>query len=219
VTVNYEHAESVIETIYGSSTLHCYSFGPHEEDNVLVVDCLDRGSPDRPLIRIQSACYTGEIFRSTDCDCHEQLDVSLTRIHDEGGALIYMICDGRGAGLLTKVRGLALGRSEGLDTHDAYAALGVEVDPRDYTRVNTVASALGLQKVRLLTNNARKVEGLQKAGVDVVREPLEIPPTAASLPYLRTKATKMDHLLNLESEQPESGSETDPTQSIDQQLE
>ena len=78
---------------------------------------------------------------------------------------------------------------------------------------------LGIKHVRLLTNNARKVEGLQKAGVDVVREPLEIPPTAASLPYLRTKATKMDHLLNLESEQPESGSETDPTQSIDQQLE
>ena len=117
ISEQFEHAVSPIDTTYGRAKLHCFCFGPHEEDNVLVFDCLDRLDGDqRPLVRVQSACYTAEIFRSTDCDCHEQLDRSMARIHAEGGALAYMICDGRGAGLLTKIRGLALGVDEGL-TH------------------------------------------------------------------------------------------------------
>lgn len=146
-------------------------------------------------MRVQSACYTAEIFRSTDCDCHGQLEQSLIRIHAEGGALIYMICDGRGAGLLTKVRGLSLGQSDGLDTHDAYVSLGVPTDPRDYGRVASALAHLGVRRVRLLTNNPRKIEGLVQHGIDVQDERLLIPPTAYSEPYLKTKASKMGHIL------------------------
>lgn len=192
----FQHAASPLETAYGSSTLHCFAFGDHEEDNVLVVDCLDRVAPGGyPTLRVQSACYTAEIFLSTDCDCHGQLHESLRRIHEDGGAVVYMICDGRGAGLLTKVRGLALGHSAGLDTHDAYTELGVETDPRRYDRVAIVLRQLGLTNVILLTNNPRKIDGLRENGITVHDERLLIPPTAASEPYLRTKASKMGHLL------------------------
>jgi GTP cyclohydrolase II len=192
-----QHACTPFKSQYGVGTFHCFSWGPHEEDNILalVVDSSD--APAR-LVRVQSACYTAEIFRSTDCDCHEQLDTSLRRIHAEGGAVVYMLCDGRGAGLLTKVRGLALTASEGMDTADAYHHLGVELDPRDYRRVAVVLQGLGLMDIQLLTNNPRKVEGLLREGIQVTREPLLIPPTADSRPYLAAKQRKLGHMLDVD---------------------
>lgn len=192
----FSHEHAPFTTRYGESTLRCLSFGRHEEDNVLVVDCLDRSVSPNPLTRVQSACYTAEIFRSLDCDCHEQLETSLELVHQHGGMLVYMICDGRGAGLLTKVKGLALGASQGLDTHDAYIAMGVEPDPRDYARAAEAIRALGVRQVRLLTNNPRKIDGLLQQGLSVERQPLEIPATRHSFPYLDTKASKMGHMIN-----------------------
>lgn len=192
----FEHAACALETTYGQSQLHCFSYGEHEEDNLLVIDCLDRvpyGAS--PLVRVQSACYTAEIFRSTDCDCHGQLTQSLSRIHSEGGALVYMICDGRGAGLLAKVKGLALGDSEGLDTHDAYVRLGVPTDPRQYSRVAEILAHLGLDELRLMTNNPRKTQGLRDHGLSVSDERLIIAATSGSASYLATKRDKMGHLL------------------------
>lgn len=148
------------------------------------------------LCRIQSACYTAEIFRSLDCDCHEQLELSLTRIQSEGGLLIYVLSDGRGAGLLTKIRGLELGRIEGLDTSDAYTRLGVAQDPREYSRAAYVLRHMEITRVRLLTNNPRKIEGLAICGIQVERESLEIQATPNSAPYLQTKAKKMGHMLS-----------------------
>ncbi len=182
-----------LQTHYGTFEFHCFALGPHEEDNVLCQ--VKRPLSSRALVRVQSACYTAEIFRSTDCDCHEQLDTSLRRVAAEGGVLIYMLCDGRGAGLLNKVRGLALGQSDGLDTHDAYQRMGISLDDRSYERAAHILHTLGIQQVRLLTNNPRKSNGLTQYGIDVVREPLEIPATSASSPYLRTKARKMGHLI------------------------
>ena len=191
-----ESASTALKSLYGDSTLHCFSFGQHEEDNILVIDCLDRVNGEAvPLVRVQSACYTAEIFRSTDCDCHQQLHRSLQRIHAEGGLLVYMLCDGRGAGLLIKVRALAAWHTAGIDTHDAYLDQGVDVDPRSYERVLHVLQELGLQRIRLLTNNPRKVDGLA-AGLNITREPLEVEPTDDSRPYLETKAMKMGHLLD-----------------------
>ena len=197
--ISAERASTPLESSYGGSTLHCFSFGDHEEDNILAIDCLDRiERTSHPLVRVQSACYTAEIFRSTDCDCHEQLHQSLERIHAEGGVLVYMLSDGRGAGLLVKVRSLAMWHSSGTDTHDAYVTQGINVDPRSYERVLQVLLALGLRSIRLLTNNPRKLEGLS-AGLNVVREELQIAPTRTSRPYLETKATKMGHLLDPQS--------------------
>jgi GTP cyclohydrolase II len=193
VNVAFQRAVTPLETIYGTGALHCYTFGNHEEDNVLVVSAGDYLAST--LVRVQSACYTGEIFRSTDCDCHEQLDRSLKLIHDRGGLFIYMIADGRGAGLLTKIRGLDLTAREGLDTYEAYDRLGVAPDPRRYDCVGTVLRDLGLESVQLLTNNPRKIEGLDAEGISVQRVPIEIPPTAGSESYLRAKQ-RFGHLLS-----------------------
>lgn len=191
----FEHESCEFKSKYGISTLHVYSFGPHEEDNVLCLEVpRSRGSSEPPLVRVQSACYTAEIFRSTDCDCHEQLHESLERVHDEGGYVVYMICDGRGAGLLTKIRGLSLGDTEGLDTFEAYERLGVSPDPREYSRVAQVLKDLGVTRLRLLTNNPRKIEGLGKSGLDVERTPLVIEATPDSWSYLKTKQEKFGHL-------------------------
>ncbi|WP_170970245.1 hypothetical protein [Nocardioides jishulii] len=194
----FEHASCDFVSHYGSGSLHVYSFGEHEEDNILCIEV--PAAPDGetdvafPLVRVQSACYTAEIFRATDCDCHEQLHESLVRVHRDGGLVVYMICDGRGAGLLTKVRGLALGDTQNLDTWDAYEALGVEPDPRDYSRVAAVLKDRGLQSLRLLTNNPRKIVGLEEVGFDVEHVSLKIDATTSSLPYLITKQRKFGHL-------------------------
>lgn len=183
-----------LKTAYGTFDFHCFSWSSHEEDNIL---CLSNSieSSTAPLCRLQSACYTAEIFRSLDCDCHEQLEASLNCIATHGGLLIYLLCDGRGAGLFTKTLGLELGRTEGLDTSDAYARLGVSQDPREYSRAAAVLRHFGVHRVRLLTNNPRKISGLQENGIAVQREELEIAATSESAPYLRTKALKMGHLL------------------------
>jgi GTP cyclohydrolase II len=108
-----------------------------------------------------------------------------------------MLCDGRGAGLLTKVRALALNANQGLDTAAAYEHLGVTLDPRDYERAATALGALGLTDIRLLTNNPRKLDGLAAAGLRVTREPLIVEPTPDSKPYLLAKQQKLGHLLGL----------------------
>lgn len=195
----FERASCAFKSHYGRATLHVYAFGAHEEDNILCIEVpKPSGQPrnDGPtIVRVQSACYTAEIFRSTDCDCHEQLHTSMERVFRDGGVVVYMICDGRGAGLLTKIRGLALGDALGLDTHDAYMKLGVPVDPREYLRVALVLKDLGVQQMRLLTNNPRKIDGLVAEGLLVERLPLEISPTDDSRPYLHAKQRKMGHLL------------------------
>ena len=193
---SYIHERTTICTVYGTFHLHCFAWGQHEEDNVLVLEAKAGVESTRPLVRVQSACYTAEIFRSLDCDCHAQLAQSLELISEAGGLLIYMLCDGRGAGLLNKIRGMELAHTQGLDTHDAYQALRIPTDPRSYERVAEILREMEYPRVSLLTNNPRKVEGVKGQGLDVVRKPLEIRSTDHSRPYLQTKALKMGHLLS-----------------------
>lgn len=190
---SFQKATTKLETHFGDFDFFCYSWDKHEEDNILCLSNLK--SKENVLTRIQSACYTAEIFRSLDCDCHEQLEESIKRISKEGGIVVYMLCDGRGAGLLNKVKGLELGRTKGLDTSDAYKELNIPQDPREYSRVVEVLNDLQVSSIRLLTNNPRKVEGVVSAGIKVVREPLEIPATEHSKPYLQTKTLKMGHMM------------------------
>lgn len=182
-----------ISTRYGDFDLYCFSWSEHEEDNILTLK--GRDLVGSPLVRIQSACYTGEIFASTDCDCHAQLEESLTKIGANGGLFIYMLRDGRGAGLRTKVKALRLMHDAGLDTADAYDALQVPRDPRTYEQASYVLEFFALREIRLLTNNPRKVAALEESGISVSRISLEIPATRGSAPYLRTKAYKMGHYL------------------------
>lgn len=190
----FELETTTIETKFGDFIFHCFSWGEHEEDNILVLQ--NKNIKSVPLVRIQSACYTAEIFRSLDCDCHAQLSKSQQLIAEQGGYLIYMLCDGRGAGLLNKVRGLELGRLHGMDTSEAYKHLNIEQDPRSYSRVSEVLNHFKLKEIRLLTNNPRKIDGITSSGIKVIRNPLEIESTTSSAPYLKTKALKMGHMLS-----------------------
>jgi GTP cyclohydrolase II len=185
---------SPIRTKYGEFTICVFSWSDNEQDNVLTL-MPSTTCAQSPLVRIQSACYTGEIFESLDCDCHWQLETSLAAIQNEGGVFIYMLRDGRGAGLLTKIRGLSLSHKLGIDTADAYRKLGVPSDPRDYAQPVYILNHFGMSSLRLLTNNPRKVDWLVNSGFDVERVRLESKPTYYNRDYLRAKALKLGHLM------------------------
>jgi GTP cyclohydrolase II len=190
-----EVATSPLRTKYGDFSLHVFSWSENEQDNVLALTTAEFDKLNKPLVRVQSACYTGEIFESLDCDCHWQLETSLGQIAERGGIFVYMLCDGRGAGLLTKIRGMHLTASTGIDTADAYEKLGVELDPRNYERVGFILKYFNKNKCTLLTNNPRKIEGLVQHGIAVERESIESVPTEDNRSYLEAKAKKLGHLL------------------------
>jgi len=155
--------------------------------------------PDDPvLVRVHSECLTGDAFGSLRCDCGEQLHAAMRAIADNGrGVLLYMRQEGRGIGLLNKLRAYEL-QDQGLDTVEANERLGFPADLRDYGIGAQILCDLGVRKLRLLTNNPRKLVGLRGHGLEVVeRVPLEIPPTPNNREYLRAKKEKLGHLLDL----------------------
>jgi GTP cyclohydrolase II len=148
-----------------------------------------------PLIRIHSECLTGDVFHSLRCDCRSQLELALDQIVAEGrGLLIYEHQEGRGIGLLNKLRAYEL-QDEGLDTVQANEQLGFDADLRDYALPAAILRYFRISEVRLLSNNPEKVAALEKAGIKVVeRAPIIAPPLATTADYLRTKRDKMGHL-------------------------
>ncbi len=152
------------------------------------------------LVRLHSQCLTGDVFSSQRCDCGEQLDASLQMIEQAGsGVLVYMFDEGRGIGLLNKIRAYAL-QDEGSDTVEANHALGFAADMRDYRSGAHILFDLGAREVRLMTNNPDKVAALEKFGLKVVeRVAVDIPPRDANRRYLDTKRTKFGHLLSVVS--------------------
>jgi GTP cyclohydrolase II len=147
------------------------------------------------LVRIHSQCLTGDVFHSLRCDCRQQLELSLSMITDEGaGILIYEQQEGRGIGLMAKLQAYEL-QDAGLDTVEANERLGFKNDYRDFTLPAEMLKALGVTRVRLLSNNPDKVEALERAGVRVVeRVPCEVTPSPHAEEYLKTKKEKMGHL-------------------------
>jgi GTP cyclohydrolase II len=152
-----------------------------------------------PLVRLHSECLTGDVLGSLRCDCGEQLDEALSLIGQaECGVLLYLRQEGRGIGLVNKIRAYAL-QDSGLDTVDANLALGLPVDRREYASAAAILRSLGLAEVRLLTNNPLKQGALERHGVQVVeRVPLIAPPNPLNQGYLETKANRMGHLLAVE---------------------
>jgi 3,4-dihydroxy 2-butanone 4-phosphate synthase/GTP cyclohydrolase II len=160
------------------------------------------------LVRVHSECLTGDVFHSLRCDCGEQLDMALQCIAaEERGVLLYMAQEGRGIGLLNKLRAYEL-QETGLDTVEANLQLGFPADARDWGIGNQILADLGLSTIRILTNNPRKLTGLEGFGLTVVEQvPIEVPPNAENLRYLDTKRDKLGHRLhhqNLKFE-PEDG--------------
>ncbi|MGI6100408.1 MAG: bifunctional 3,4-dihydroxy-2-butanone-4-phosphate synthase/GTP cyclohydrolase II [Lentisphaerae bacterium] len=157
----------------------------------------DLHSPDTPpLVRVHSECMTGDVFHSARCDCGRQLDAAMRMIEEAGrGLVLYMRQEGRGIGLANKMDAYAL-QEQGLDTVEANKKLGFAEDLRDYGVGAQILADLGLRKIRLMTNNPRKVVGLQGYGLEIVeRVPLVIPPSRFNQRYLDTKKNKMGHLL------------------------
>ncbi len=151
---------------------------------------------DAPLVRVHSECFTGDLLGSLRCDCGPQLRSALARMAaDGGGVLLYLAQEGRGIGLVNKLRAYAL-QDEGLDTLDANRALGWDADERRFLAAATMLEHLGINRIRLLTNNPDKVASLAACGVDVAsREPHSLPPNGVNDAYLATKASRFGHLL------------------------
>jgi 3,4-dihydroxy 2-butanone 4-phosphate synthase/GTP cyclohydrolase II len=153
--------------------------------------------PDVPtLVRIHSQCLTGDVFGSTKCDCGQQLRRAMEMIEREGrGVIVYQLQEGRGIGILNKIRAYAL-QDEGADTVEANERLGLAIDLRDYRQCAEVILDLGVRRARVMSNNPQKIRALRDAGLEVVeRVPLEVEPTSAAVHYLRTKKKKLGHLL------------------------
>src|SRR5712672_299750 len=150
-----------------------------------------------PLLRIHSQCFTGEMLGSLRCDCNAQLELAMRAIAEEGrGLLIYEYQEGRGIGLMAKLRAYAL-QDAGLDTVDANHALGFPTDCRDFSLPAAILHELGIRRIRLLSNNPYKAMALSAAGIAVSQVPCEVAPTPYSLSYLRAKKEKMGHHLGL----------------------
>ena len=158
----------------------------------------DLSKEDAPLVRVHSECMTGDVFGSLRCDCGPQLHAAMSMVERAGcGVVLYMRQEGRGIGLVEKLRAYEL-QEKGLDTVDANLALGHKPDLRDYGVGAQILKDLGITKLRLLTNNPAKIVGLQGHGLEVVeRVPLEIEPNRYNKKYMTTKEDRMGHLLHL----------------------
>ena len=157
---------------------------------------------EAPLVRLHSECWTGDVLGSLRCDCGEQLGRALTAIVAEGaGVLVYLRQEGRGIGLANKLRAYAL-QDGGLDTVAANAALGLPVDAREYGAGAAILADLGLERVRLMTNNPGKVAALEANGIRVERIPLLTLPNPVNLSYLETKAARLGHFRPVKAARP-----------------
>jgi 3,4-dihydroxy 2-butanone 4-phosphate synthase/GTP cyclohydrolase II len=188
-------ADASLPTSYGAFRIHAFESLIDGEHHVALV--LGEIRPeDAVLVRVHSQCLTGDIFSSTRCDCGGQLHKALEMISAEGkGVLLYLRQEGRGIGLMHKIMAYQL-QDQGRDTVEANEALGFKADQRDYGIGAQILVELGVEKIRLLTNNPRKFVGLEGYGLTIVeRLALEIPPSEASRRYLRTKKEKLGHIL------------------------
>jgi 3,4-dihydroxy 2-butanone 4-phosphate synthase/GTP cyclohydrolase II len=193
-------AEAKMPTRYGEFVIIAYRSKVDTDEHVALV----RGdiSGDKPvLVRVHSECLTGDVFGSLRCDCGDQIALAMEKIAAEGrGVFLYMRQEGRGIGFHNKLRAYAL-QDQGLDTVEANIALGFDADLRDYGIGAQILADLGLHKIRLLTNNPKKVIGLESYGLQIVETvDLRTQPTPYNLEYLKTKQKKLGHLLEVDED-------------------
>ncbi len=191
-------AEADFPTRFGHFRIYGFEgrAGDAVEDSVVLKMGEIDGAP--PLVRIHSQCLTGDVFHSLRCDCGAQLELALESIAREGrGLLIYEHQEGRGIGLMNKLRAYEL-QDAGADTVEANEQLGFEADLRGYGMPAAILGYFGLRAVRLMSNNPEKIEALERAGITVTeRVPSIVEPQDSTQEYLRTKKEKMGHLLDV----------------------
>ena len=183
-------------TIYGEFTAVAFRERMTGKHHVALVKGTVDGAED-VLVRVHSECLTGDVFHSLRCDCGEQLDQAMRQLAlEERGVLLYMAQEGRGIGLLNKLRAYEL-QENGYDTVEANLELGFQPDMRDYGIGNQILADLGLSTIRILTNNPKKITGIEGFGLTVVEQvPIEIDPTPENARYLATKRDKLGHKLH-----------------------
>ena len=188
-------AAAALPTDHGEFRVIAFESGLDQETHVALVKG-EIGDGVNVMVRVHSRCLTGDVFHSARCDCGPQLDVAMTRIEREGrGVLLYLNQEGRGIGLANKIRAYEL-QEQGLDTVEANERLGFKPDQRDYGIGVQILKDLGVKSMRLLSNNPRKLVGLEGYGLSVAEWlPLEIPASATTARYLKTKKDKLGHRL------------------------
>jgi 3,4-dihydroxy 2-butanone 4-phosphate synthase / GTP cyclohydrolase II len=198
-TLVHRAAEAPLPTVWGEFRAVAYENDVDRNQHVALVKGRWREG-DQVLVRVHSKCLTGDVFGSERCDCGPQLHAALRQIDEAGkGVLLYLDQEGRGIGLVNKLKAYRL-QDEGLDTAEANVALGFKPDLRDYGIGAQILRDLGVRKMRLLTNNPKKIIGLEGYGLEVTeRVPIEMPATRRNRPYLIAKRDKLGHLLKLEA--------------------
>ncbi len=190
-----KHESTVLmPTDFGDFNCHLYTVSLDNSHHL----ALTRGEidPEKPiLVRVHSECLTGDVFHSQRCDCGPQLTAAMERISEEGGVLLYLRQEGRGIGLPAKIHAYKL-QEQGLDTIEANEKLGFASDLRDYGMGAQILHDLGVRRIKLLTNNPKKVVGLEGYGLEITEQlPLSLPPNIHNQKYLDTKRTRMGHTL------------------------
>lgn len=183
-----------LPTEYGVFEMHGFEEPNGQEHIALVMGRVDDGAP--VLSRIHSECLTGDALFSQKCDCGPQLQAAMQAVQAQGrGVIVYLRQEGRGIGLINKIRAYAL-QDKGMDTVEANVALGLPVDARDFNLAKHIYDYLGVRSVRLLTNNPEKLQTMREAGIDIVeRLPLHVGINPENQGYLDTKADKLNHMM------------------------
>ena len=185
-------ASAHLPTEYGDFDFHVFQ-DPCDHAEIIVLAQLKK-IEGKPLVRLHSACATGDLFHSKKCDCGEQLSQALVRIHARGGLLMYLPQEGRGVGLVNKIKAYALQDKLHLDTVDANLTLGLPIDARNYNISAEILRYFNLLDITLLSNNPEKFEALTRAGIQVQRESLTTTPSPENQAYIQTKLQKLGHL-------------------------
>ena len=207
-------AEATLPTAYGDFRVIAFQNQIDQREHVALVKG-EIGGRRNVLVRMHSECLTGDVFHSLRCDCGEQLAAALRRIDEEGlGAVVYLRQEGRGIGLANKVRAYAL-QDAGQDTVQANESLGFKPDLRDYGIGAQILLDLGLSSIRLLTNNPRKIVGLEGYGLRITgREPLQVMPSPFNRVYLETKRAKLGHLIEDDEARAQPQAESAPAPAV-----